>query len=65
MLLVICVLTSLQAYVLTWMIPVYEKVAVAASAEEYDLSRGFNYLLALSIVLTLIVASIIFMGRKK
>ena len=65
MLLVICVLTSLQAYVVTWIIPVYEKVGVAASAEVYDLSRGFNYLLALALVLALIVASVLFMGRKK
>jgi lactate permease len=65
MLLVICVLTSLQAYVVTWIIPVYEKVGVVASAEVYDLSKGFNYLLALAVVLVLIVASVLFMDRKK
>jgi len=65
MLLVICVLTSLQAYVVTWIIPVYEKVGVAASAEVYDLSKGFSYLLVLALVLALIVVSVLFMGRKK
>jgi len=49
----------------TWIIPVYEKVGVAASAEVYDLSKGFNYLLTLAVVLALIVASVLYMGRKK
>ena len=65
MLLVICVLTSLQAYVVTWIIPVYEKVGVAATAEVYDLSKGFKYLLVLAVVLVSIVASVLFIGRKK
>lgn len=65
MLLVICILTSLQAYVMTWIIPVYEKTGTAAAAEVYDLSRGFYYLLALAVVLGLVVSSVVLMGRKK
>ena len=49
----------------TWIIPVYEKVGVSASTEVYDLSKGFSYLLALALVLALIVVSVLFMGRKK
>ena len=65
MLLVICILTSLQAYVMTWIIPEYEKIGTAAVAEVYDLSKGFYYLLALAVVLGLVVSSVVLMGRKK
>jgi lactate permease len=62
---VICILTSLQAYVTTWIIPVYEKTGAAAVAEVYDLSTGFYYLLALAVVLGLVVSSVVLMGRKE
>lgn len=64
MLLVICVLTTLQAYVVTWIIPVYERVGTAA-APVYDVSKGFIYLLALAAVLVVVVFSVVLLGRKK
>ena len=65
MLLVICVLTTLQAYVVTWIIPVYEKVGTAVVAPVYDVSEGFTYLMALTVVLAVVVLSVLLSGRKK
>lgn len=65
MLLVICVLTTLQAYVVTWIIPVYEKVGTAVVAPVYDVSEGFTYLMALTVVLAVVVLSVLLAGRKK
>lgn len=65
MLFVICVLTSLQAYVIPWIVPVYKKMESVAAAEVYDLSTGFNYLLTLAAVLVVIVVSVRLMNRNK
>ncbi|MBK5279195.1 MAG: lactate permease LctP family transporter [Bacteroidia bacterium] len=65
MLFVVSILTWMQAYVTTWIIPVYEKTASAATTEVYDNSRGFIYLLILAIVLILIGVFVLFTNRKK
>jgi lactate permease len=65
MLLVICVLTCLQAYVIPWVIPVYEKVGTQTAAAVYDLSQGFKYLLILAGVLVVMIVSVWLSGRRK
>ena len=65
MLLVVSVLTWMQAYVLTWMIPVYQKMESAVAAEVYDLSEGFFYLLLLAGSLIVIAATILLANRKR
>ena len=65
MLLVVSVLTWMQAYVLTWMIPVYQKMESAVAAEVYDLSEGFFYLLLLAGALIVIASTIFFTSRKR
>ncbi|WP_345271652.1 L-lactate permease, partial [Nibrella viscosa] len=54
MLFVICVLTTLQAYVITWIIPTYSLVETAAKSIATDLTTGFAYLLLLTGVLLLL-----------
>jgi lactate permease len=65
MLFVICILTSLQAYVIPWIIPSYKKLESAVVAEAAGASKGFIYLLILAIILVLITALVLFMNRKK
>lgn len=65
MLLMVSVLTWMQAYVLTWMIPVYQKMESAVAAEVYDLSEGFFYLLLLAGALIVIASTIFFTSRKR
>ena len=41
MLFVICILTCLQAYVIPWIIPSYEKTGIAATPDIQHVSQGF------------------------
>jgi len=65
MLLVICILTSLQAYVIPWIIPVYEKMGAQTAPVVDDVSQGFNYLLVLAGVLVLMIIGVWLSGRRK
>ncbi len=64
MLMMICVLTIMQAYLIPWIIPIYKKIESVAQTEVYDVSKGFHYLLGLAVILTLIVVSVLLIGRK-
>jgi lactate permease len=65
MLLVVSLLTGMQAYITTWMIPVYKKLDSSAAAEVYDLSNGFIYLGILAVVLVLIATIVLAMNKNK
>ena len=58
MLFVVSLLTGMQAYLTTWMIPVYEKMGSVAVTEVYDVSKGFVYLLILVGAIGLIAGGI-------
>ncbi len=64
MLFVICVITMLQAYVITWIIPSYAILATATVAAS-EVSKGVMYLLVLALILLLLAATILLMNRKK
>jgi lactate permease len=64
MLFVICLLTILQAYVITWVIPAYE-IMVAATTAASDVSKGFMYLLILAFVLAGIGLLVYILNRNK
>jgi lactate permease len=63
MLFIISVLTYMQAYVIPWIIPVYNKMESAAT-EIHDTSRGFIYLSVLAAILVLITAGVL-LNKKK
>jgi lactate permease len=65
MLLVVCILTMMQAYLITWIIPSYEKMATATAVAAADISKGFLYLLILACALALIAVAVFFLNRKK
>ncbi len=64
MLFVVCVLTTLQAYVINWIIPKYEMIATATTTAVSEVSNGFIYLLVLAIALIVIVLTVFFLNRK-
>lgn len=65
MLLVICVITIIQAYVTPWVIPAYKIIETAAVASVSNVSKGFLYILILAIVLVLIGLAVVLLNKKK
>ena len=65
MLLIICLLTGAQAYVIPWIIPSYNLVETAIATQAVDLSTGFRYLSILALILILVTAAVLFVNRKK
>jgi lactate permease len=68
MLLVICVLTCLQVYVMKWMVPSYQKIVAVSNTTQSVIANnsesGFWYLLILSLsVLMIIIPLIVFKKR--
>lgn len=68
MLLVICVLTCLQVYVMKWMVPSYQKIVAVSNTTQSAITNnsesGFWYLLILSLsVLLIIIPLIVFKKR--
>jgi len=68
MLLVICVLTCLQVYVMKWMVPSYQKIVAVSNTTQSVIANnsesGFWYLLILSLsVLLIIIPLIVFKKR--
>lgn len=62
MLFVICVLTMVQAYLIPWIIPAYEKgVSVQSTA---DISTGFWYLSVLAVALCGVIAMVLLLMRN-
>jgi lactate permease len=64
MLFVVCLLTMMQAYVIPWMIPVYEMIQATALPAASDISKGFIYLLVLALILALIAFTVFVLNRK-
>lgn len=65
MLMVICILTMLQSYVITWIVPKYKMVETATVSAVSNLSKGFMYLIVLAILLALLAAIVLLLNRKK
>ena len=63
MLFVICVFTTLQAYVFKWMIPAY-KLEKAAVASPDHITAGFFYLAGLALIVLLIVVFVFLINKK-
>jgi len=65
MLSLICIITILQAYIITWIIPSYKIIGVAKSIEASNISRGFVYLLGLAILLLFFTLTVFIINRRK
>ncbi|WP_420150982.1 L-lactate permease [Spirosoma sp.] len=65
MLAVICLITLAQAYVIKWIIPVYEMLDAKKATVVTDVSKGFTYLMILAILLAVVASSVVLIARKK
>jgi lactate permease len=65
MLLIICIFTFLQAYVITWIIPEYKKLESLVSSSVPDIAKGWSYIAVLVVVLIAISVSVVILNRKK
>ncbi|MEZ4901409.1 MAG: lactate permease LctP family transporter [Spirosomataceae bacterium] len=65
MLLIICVITMIQAYLTPWIIPIYEKLTLSTTASTGDDSRGLVYLWVLSGILVVNAGLVRYFNRKR
>jgi len=65
MLLLICVITLLQAYVFTWIIPTYQMLENQLVNIKPDISLGLLYLALLAALLLVISISVIALNKRK
>lgn len=64
MLLIVCIITMLQAYVFPWIIPVYSMIGSATAAVK-DVSKGFTYLLILAGILIVLISTVWLLNRRR
>ena len=65
MLSLICIITTLQAYVITWIIPSYKMSGAVKTIEASNVSIGFVYLSGLAILLLLFGLTVVIINRRK
>jgi lactate permease len=65
MLLLICLITLLQAYAMRWMIPAYNMIEPEIAGNVSDNSSGYAYLLFLLAGLVIIILSVLMLNKKK
>ena len=65
MLICICFIVLAQAYLFTWLIPIYNMQSFGITPLVQDLSVGYVYLIALATILLVLSAFILFATRKK
>ncbi|GAB4020129.1 L-lactate permease [Spirosoma koreense] len=64
LLFLVCVLTTFQAYLLTWIIPAYTQLSTDGSTAVSQVAKGFTYLLILAATLALIILSVFLLNRQ-
>jgi lactate permease len=65
MLFIICIITVLQAYVFTWVIPKYKLIEEAVTLQKPDFTTGFICLILLFVAILLIAMTVYLLNRKK
>lgn len=62
---VMCIITILQAYVITWMVPKYHIIEEAVVAQSAKGPSSFGYFVILFAALAIIILTVVLMNRKK
>jgi lactate permease len=65
MLMIISMITIIQAYVFTWFIPKYSIIETASSHTDSGVTTGFLYLLFLFVMLIVIALTVFLLNKKK
>lgn len=64
MLIAICFITLAQAYLIKWVIPVYEAVSSAKATTVPDMAKGYTYLVVLAVFLVSLALLILLTNRR-
>ncbi|WP_020605997.1 L-lactate permease [Spirosoma spitsbergense] len=65
MLLAVCLLTLMQAYVTPWIVPAYQLMEATTTTAVSDVSAGFLYITALTVLIVLIALAVVLLNRKR
>jgi lactate permease len=65
LLFVVCVITLLQAYVFTWIAPVFRVIDESIASVKPNTAAGFTYLIGLLGAIVVIVLTVILLNRKR
>jgi lactate permease len=65
MLLAVCMLTLIQAYVTPWIVPAYKLMGASAAPVVSDVSAGFLYMALLTVLLILLAITVVLLNRKR
>jgi hypothetical protein len=65
MLFIMCIITVLQAYVMTWMIPKYKMIEDTVVAQTSGGSSALGYFVILFASLGIIILTVLLLNRKK
>jgi lactate permease len=65
MLLIVCVITIIEAYIIPWVIPPYTSIKEEIISSEPSLSKGYIYISVLIISIILIFLTVLILNRKK
>ncbi len=65
MLFLICVITFMQAYIITWVVPEYKIIEGSIVAHVSNNNSGFYYILFLIAALSTIAVTVVFLNRRK
>lgn len=65
LLFLVCIITTLQAYVLKWVVPKYTIIDELAPAIKQDISSGITYLIYLAAAIAVIILIVFLLNRKR
>ncbi len=65
MLLAVCLLTLMQAYVTPWIVPAYQLMEATTTTAVADISAGFMYMTLLMVLIVLIALAVVLLNRKR
>lgn len=65
MLLAVCLLTLMQAYVTPWIVPAYKLMEATTTTVVSDVSVGFLYITLLTVLVVLIALAVVLLNRKR
>ena len=65
MLLAVCLLTLMQAYVTPWIVPAYKLMEATTTTVISDVSVGFSYIMLLTVLVVLIALAVMLLNRKR
>jgi lactate permease len=65
LLFLVCIITTLQAYVMKWIVPKYEIIDELAPVIKQDVGSGVTYLVYLALAILFIISTVILLNREK